>query len=323
MFLNSSFRRLGTCEEFAFLLLQIKLLVEVGAKIGTKLRNPGFVVLVHVARRLVIDKAAEIVGTPEARRVIVHDLVGIEVAVPDGVGLADAVTDVAAALADPACVHDREGALALEKAFKAFIGVAVGELLGEDALNVALGDGVRRIVPVRIGEDDVVGGSDIGLLNGNVGGRFAKAVLGVEEGFNGENRVEADLVEVADFDFHAGLHEVVDGGVDEVPFDGFMARIADNEQHLLHVALCEAVGLDVLAEGFLNDGSGCNRIKHLGGNRGACGNLARGVGNGVGSDGGHDNGCAQGERTEKTNLHGESPVQLFFRVKEHPCDGER
>lgn len=89
VFLNSSFRRLGTCEEFAFLLLQIKLLVEVGAKIGTKLRNPGFVVLVHVARRLVIDKAAEIVGTPEARRVIVHDLVGIEVAVPDGVGLAD------------------------------------------------------------------------------------------------------------------------------------------------------------------------------------------------------------------------------------------
>ena len=123
--------------------------------------------------------------------------------------MASVLPIVAAALADPACVHDREGALALEKAFKAFIGVAVGEQLGEDALHVALGDGVRRIVPVRIGEDDVVGGSDIGLLNGNVGGRFAKAVLGVEEGFNGENRVEADLVEVADFDFHAGLHEVV------------------------------------------------------------------------------------------------------------------
>ena len=54
---------------------------------------------------------------------------------------------------------------------------------------------------VRVGKDDVVGRRNIELLDGDVFGSLAEAVLGLEEVLARENRVPVKRIEVAQLDF--------------------------------------------------------------------------------------------------------------------------
>ena len=249
---NASGRRSGRfaeafgCEEEG--LLQVELLVERLRKISTELVELLGIILVEIARRTVVDEAAERLHAPEAGGVLVHNAEGAQILVPDRVGiLADAVADVAAAHAEPARVHDSEEGLALQEPFKALVGVPVRPFLLEHALHVALRDGVGRVVPVRIGKDDVVGCVHILLLDRHVGRRLSEAVLRLEEGFARDDRIEADGIEVAELDFAALVHKVLHRRVDEIPFNGFVARIADDKENALRLRVAggEAVGFTV------------------------------------------------------------------------------